>query len=327
MHQKLVKNFMSMRGASAELIHYAVVEWVHRHNLRAARNNRTGGACIGHADMWILDDILLLQEHAAEYTLPEFYCGVTPLAPDVLDECGSPGKKIRKKIEPLFERMSKQKRSLAAAMGSGVPILPVHTKEEKVLYLELKERLRRQLLGTPTALAMANEFNKAAADDWLRHATEAAAQKHKRKGRVQMPMIHFKTVGHMTMYQAFYDRIQNIASTIFLSHPSTSKPRIAGANVGRMGFGAAASSHRPVSARVPSRIRSGKSVYTGASRRSHVRQSPAPINDDGSTGIVPGALCDVGGARQGGAGAGWEDTAGAQAVRDMDDAVTVGGGG
>ena len=50
MHQKLVKNFMSMRGASAELIYYALVEWVHRHNLRAARNNRTGGACIGHAD-------------------------------------------------------------------------------------------------------------------------------------------------------------------------------------------------------------------------------------------------------------------------------------
>jgi len=339
-HQKLVKNFMSMRRASAELIHYALVEWVHRHNLRAARNNGTSGAYIGHADTWILDDILLLQEHVfgkrvshlshervAEYTLPEFYCGVSPLAPDVLDECGLPGKEMWKQIEPLFERMSKQKRYLAAAMGSGVPILPVHTKEEKLLYLELKERLRRQLLGTPTALAMANEFNKAAADDWLRHATKAAAQKHKRKGRVQMPMIHLKTVGHMTTYQAFYDRNQNIASTILLSHPNTSKPRIAGANVGRMGFGAAASRHKPVSARVPRRSSSGKSVSTGASSRSHAGQSLAPINGDGSTGIVAGALCDVGGARQGGAGVGWEETAGAEAVREMDDAAAVGGGG
>jgi len=339
-HQKLVKNFMSMRGASAELIHYALVEWVHRHNLRAARKNRTGGACIGHADTWILDDILLLQEHVfgkgvshlshervAEYTLPEFYCGVTPLAPDVLDECGLQGKEMWKQMEPLFKRMSKQKRYLAAAMGSGVPILPVHTKEERLLYLELKERLRRQLLGTPTALAMANEFNKAAADDWLRHATKAAAQKHKRKGRMQMPMIHFKTVGHMTMYQAFYDRNQNIASTILRSHPNKSKPRIAGANVGRMGFGAAASSHKPVSARVPSRSSSGKSVSTGASSRSHAGQSLAPINGDSSTGIVAGALCDVGGARKGGAGAGWEETAGAEAVREMDDAAAVGGGG
>ena len=87
----------------------------------------------------MLDDILLLQEHvfgnrvshlsqecAAEYTLPEFYCGVTPLAPDVLDECGLPGKEMRKQIEPLFERMSKQKRYLAAAMGSGVPIRGCH---------------------------------------------------------------------------------------------------------------------------------------------------------------------------------------------------------
>jgi len=208
-----------------------------------------------------------------------------------------------------------------------VPILAVHTKEEKRLYLKLKERLRRQLLGTPTALAMANEFNKAAAGDMLRHATKAAAQKHQRKGRVQMPMIHFKTVGHMTMYQAFYDRIQNIASTILLSHPRTSKPRMAGANVGRMGFGAAASSHRPVGARVPNRTSSGKSVSTGASRRTHVGQSPALINDDSSTDIVPGALCDVGGARQGGAGAGSEDTAGAEAVWELDDAATVGGGG
>ena len=46
-HQKLVKTFLSMKGASPELVYFALLEWVHRNNIRAAARNR-GAALPGH---------------------------------------------------------------------------------------------------------------------------------------------------------------------------------------------------------------------------------------------------------------------------------------
>ena len=62
-HKKLVKNFLGMKGASAELISYALLEWTLRHNERAMQNTPSGATNIGHSDVWILDDILFLREH------------------------------------------------------------------------------------------------------------------------------------------------------------------------------------------------------------------------------------------------------------------------
>lgn len=53
-HQKLVRNFISIQMASAELVHFALLEWVHRHNLPAAHNNRASFHSFGHYDVWIL---------------------------------------------------------------------------------------------------------------------------------------------------------------------------------------------------------------------------------------------------------------------------------
>jgi len=204
-----------MQGASAELVSYALTEWIYRQNIRAERHNRTGGECVGHADTWILDAILRLQKHvfgervphhsrerAAEYAFPTFYCGVKGLAPDVIDECGLPGAEMIEQINPLMVQMSQKKRYLAKALVTRVPVLPVHTKEEKIIYMDIQLRLRHEKRRAPTAVAMANAFNKAAADERLRNSSRLAARKDQRRGRVDLPDIFFKTVGHMQAYEA-----------------------------------------------------------------------------------------------------------------------------
>jgi len=60
-HQKLVKNFLSMKGASPELVHLALLEWVHRNNVRAASRNR-GAPFPGHYDTWLVDGLCRLEE-------------------------------------------------------------------------------------------------------------------------------------------------------------------------------------------------------------------------------------------------------------------------
>jgi len=103
----LFKNFHGMKGSSAVLISYVLVEWVARHSQRAALNNRTGATDIRHPDLWDVDDIIFYQQfifgervfhhahpRADEFEWPEFYCGVVTLSPDILEDCEFPGKKM-----------------------------------------------------------------------------------------------------------------------------------------------------------------------------------------------------------------------------------------
>jgi len=120
------------------------------------------------------------RERAAEYAFPTFYVGVTGLAPDVIDECGFTGGEMMEQISPLMVHMSQQKRYLAKALATGVPVLPVHIKEEKIINMDIQLRLRHEKRGAPTAVAMANAFNKAAEDERLRHSSPLAARKDQR---------------------------------------------------------------------------------------------------------------------------------------------------
>jgi len=265
-HQKLVKNFLGMKGASAELISYSLLEWTLRHNERAMRNTPSGPTNIGHSDVWILDDILKLREHifksrlshfshllAADFDLPEFYCGVTTLSPDVLEDCGLPEAAMLSQISPLLPKLSTQKRYLTKAMGTNVPLLPVHTKEEKILYQDVMRRLRHDLRRAPSATEMTVDFNRVVADDWLRRAEQLASVKDRKRYGFKQPTLWFKSQSHMLLYQSFYERSQNVTSTILLSHPDKSRTTIAGSNVSTIDFGAAAMDISPVSGRPPPR--------------------------------------------------------------------------
>ena len=256
-HQKLVENFLGMKGTSAELISFALLEWVGRHNQRAARNYRTGAPDMGHPDVWIVDDIIFYQQfifgervshhahqRADEFELPEFYCGVTTLSPDILEDCGLPGKEMMEQLSPTLPALPQQKRYLAKKMGTGVPLLPVHTTEEKLLYGEVQRKLRRELGGRPSAADITVAFNRVVGDDWLRCAAKMAAadataakvtaSRSKKKAlkavKLEQPSLYFKSTSHMVAYQAFYDRTQHEASTILLSHPVQSRTTAAASN-------------------------------------------------------------------------------------------------
>lgn len=147
-HQKLVKNFGNMSGASAELVHFALLEWIHRHNLRAAHNNRPDIHSIGHYDVWILEAILALQEEvygqrvsylshqsASELDLPDFLCGVLPVAADATAGSGLPNGQLLDALRPVVMCLSPQKQWLAERMGLRLPLLPVHTLAERCCFL------------------------------------------------------------------------------------------------------------------------------------------------------------------------------------------------
>jgi len=60
-HQKLVKNFLSMKGGSPELVYVSLLEWVHRKNVAAAARIR-GVHHPGHYDAWIVDALRKMEE-------------------------------------------------------------------------------------------------------------------------------------------------------------------------------------------------------------------------------------------------------------------------
>ena len=152
-HQKLVKNFLSMKGASPELVQFALLECVHRSNVRAAARTR-GAPFPGHYDTWLVDEVCKLEEElygrrisfptwqcADDYSLPEFCCGVMPMETSELSKLGLPvGEQLQMALT-VVPRISLQKRWLAREMRSQVPLLPVHTIEDIKLYHESHKRL------------------------------------------------------------------------------------------------------------------------------------------------------------------------------------------
>lgn len=257
-HQKLVKTFQSMKGASAEIIHYALLEWVHRTNVRAAHQNR-GWPFYGHYDVWIVDDIVQLQERvygrrvsflmhscAADYDLPEFMCGVTPMATADVQECGLPTGDLKQSIQPVLDVLSRQKRWLSKKMGTVLPILPVHTKQEKVLFFEVQRTLKRRLGRKPGDVEAAVEYNGLVAEHWQELVRKAVRTDDGKVKHMSQPHLFFKTPSHIMMYQKFYDRSENSTSTLALSHPGQQRKDITGAIVRYTNFGDDAGALNPI---------------------------------------------------------------------------------
>jgi len=74
-HQKLVKNFLSMSGASPELVQFALLEWVHQSNVRAGSRN-CGVDFPGHYDTWVVDALCKLEEelYGRRLSFPSWQC-------------------------------------------------------------------------------------------------------------------------------------------------------------------------------------------------------------------------------------------------------------
>ena len=153
---------------------------MHRHNLRTAHNNRLDFHSIGHSDAWILEDILQLQvevygervsylsyQAAGDLELPDFHVGVLSISPDAIISYGLPQKEMLNTLQLVVDGLPEQKMWLAARMGVGVPVRPVHTLPEKLLYFKVQRVLRQKLGGPPTALQVCVEFNRLVGEMYL----------------------------------------------------------------------------------------------------------------------------------------------------------------
>jgi len=259
-HQKLVKNFLSMKGASPELVYFALLEWVHRNNVRAAARNR-GVHFPGHYDTWIVDALCKLEEElygrrvsfpswqcADDYSLPDFCCGVMPMEKSTMDKLGLPVGDMLKKARTLLPRVSSQKRWLARAMGSELPLLPVHTVEDIQLYhkahkrlVEVEEQHRKSAAPGDEAVVITADcepsveeltvaINKAVTLQWMR-AVNADDD--------TVPAVFFKTFDHVRMYQSRFEKSRNMMSTLVVHGPSLRRDIVA-AGESYLRFGAPA---------------------------------------------------------------------------------------
>jgi len=179
-HQMLFTTFLSMKGASAEIIHFVLLEWLHRTNIRAAHHNR-GWPCYGQYDTWIVDAIVSFQQRvygrrvsfmnhmcAFESDQPEFFCGVSPVPKADRDASGLPDETMLEAVKSALPLLSQQMRFLSEKNNTGMPVLPVHTVAERRMYFNVKADLRRKLGQDPTPTQMAIEFNERVSEQFFK---------------------------------------------------------------------------------------------------------------------------------------------------------------
>lgn len=298
-HQLLVKLFRTLKGASSELVHYALLEWVHRHNIRAAARNR-GEHFPGHYDTWLVDNICKLEvdlyghpisypswRAADDFTLPEFCCGVMQMDQTVLQSLGLPrdlpGDNRRSRALEVIPLISAQKVWLGAAMGSAFPLLPLHTVPEVHLF----EAVRRELIKKreaqrvracagatndgdvlplsgclPTGDELTVAFNEAVTERWLNCADGGVP-----------PEVYHKSNDHIRAYLERYERNQNMLNTLRMKAPDALRRDIVADKEGYWRFGDTADTMLPVRKRT---------------RRAPPAPSAAPA-PGGSSVVVPAA--------------------------------------
>jgi len=153
-----------------------------------------------------------------------------------MDKLGLPVGHILEMARTLLPRVSSQKRWLGRAMGSELPLLPVHTVEDIKLYHEVHKRLvqaeeeQRKAAAPvdeavvitadcePSIEELAVAINEAVTLLWMQ-AVDAD------DGTV--PTVFFKTFDHVRMYQGQFEKIRNMMSTLVVHQPSL--PRDVGA--------------------------------------------------------------------------------------------------
>jgi len=331
-HQKLVKNFLSMKGASPELVYFALLEWVHRNNVRAAARNR-GFDFPGHYDTWLVDALCKLEEElygvrvsfpswqcADDYSLPPFCCGVMQMEQSVLNQLGLPVGNKLEKARTLLERVSSQKKWLSRAMGSDLPLIPVHTVDEIKMYHNTHKRLieeeeKRRLSASagvevvvmaadcePSIERLTVAINQAVTARWMELVAADNAP---------APSVFFKSFDHVRMYQARFEKSRNVMSTLIV-HSQSLRRDIIASGQGYIRFGPVASTveavHPPQS--------SSTAAETAASRG-----GDGPGSSGGGS---VGASADSGRDGSAGSAGGQGGCGGAACAGGQGDAATVG---
>lgn len=123
-HQKLVPVMRSLQNASPELASLFLLDFSHRHNMRADARNR-GGKRYGHFDIDLLDELQVLEEAVYEQVggvsmkvyrnsnsveTPGFVCGVTSVQESWFKKAGLLNSDQIAEIAPVLKLQSAQVR-------------------------------------------------------------------------------------------------------------------------------------------------------------------------------------------------------------------------
>lgn len=184
----------------------------------------------------------LTHKCAMELRLPDFQCGVLPIPRAAAATYGLPDGELQETLRVILRTISAQKQWQAKCMGVDVPVLPVHTHAEKVLYFKVQRRMRQRLKWPPSYLETTREYNKCGSD--YRLVLAGGVERSGRSNPVQTlkPDCYFKTAAHIAAYEAFCDRSENMRSTLHLFQPNEKLRAIASSNTAYSNFEADASS-------------------------------------------------------------------------------------
>ena len=146
-HNQLLK-LIGHRNIGIEMADHLLREFRHRHNQNVAEVNRMNYPVFGHYDTWIIDLLqkLIYQNHNECRFYPHYHntiydrenteeqFGIVPLHNNELVQ------RLRDRIDSLQlseVKLSRDMKYVAKCEGVPIPFVPVHSKEEKELYVKL----------------------------------------------------------------------------------------------------------------------------------------------------------------------------------------------
>jgi hypothetical protein len=143
-HKQIITAYGSW-VAGVELSDTLLREWRHRYNHRIAERRRLGFPKIGHYDTWRIDKLQLLVEHNHGIDIYPGWSNTNNFAPTPETfgtvplhsaELGAAMACIEVTRE-MKANLSSDQRYLCEAMGTPLPLLPIHGKQEHTLFSKL----------------------------------------------------------------------------------------------------------------------------------------------------------------------------------------------
>ena len=257
-HQKLVRNFFSMQGASMELVSFVMLKWVKRHNIRAENNIGQDADFLGHYDTCLMEDIAAIERdvydtpvactkwvRADDIDAGDVFVGVMSMPADKVEQCGLPTGALREQSLPVIKALSQLKRWLAKTFGSVFPLLHMHTIADIHLFHKVMRHFHMELDRRPTPTLVSEAINSSTTGLWVQLALACPVVGGRRQVSRQHSDFH-RSMSHVEAYLKDYERSNNVVKTVEILAPLTKRAAIVKKKAAEKAFAEVADALQPV---------------------------------------------------------------------------------